>query len=257
MPSYAILGATGQTGQSLLNILSKLPDRQIHAYVRSKSKLERMSPDVCALPRVKIYEGDLNDSELIADCISGTQAVFLTAAQSDNMPGCRVACDSARILVTALGQLRFKDPTARLPRLVMLSSGTIDEHLSRDMPRFAHWMLFTAYSSVYKDLIEAEQYLRDRQDWISTTFIKPAGLVHDAQKGHQLSTEKQQSFLSFLDLAAGMIEVADAEGNQWDKKNVSVLPTGKNVKVEYMAPVYLAKGLLCHFLPSLYPYLRA
>ena len=256
MPSYAILGATGQTGQSLLKILSQSPENEIHTYVRSKAKLEKLSPNICALPNVSVCEGNLSDSDLIANCIASTQAVFLTAAQSENLPGCRVAIDTAHTVVAALEKLRSADPTARLPRLIVLSSATVDDHLSRHMPRFVHSMLLTAFSNVYNDLIEQEKYLRARKDWISCTFIKPGGLVHDQQRGHALSTESQQSFLSFLDLAAGMIEAADAEGDQWDMKNVSVVPTSNDRKVEWMVPIYMIRGILCHYFPSLYPYLR-
>ncbi len=253
MNSYAVLGATGNTGQSLLTILSQAPDKTIHAYCRSKSKLLRLSPHISSNENIKVYEGNLDDVSLIADCISGTKAVFMVVALSDNMPGCSIALDTARVVVSAMEKLRKDDPDARLPRAIVLSSASLDNHLCRDMPRFVHWMLFACASNVYKDLIQAEKYLRSKEDWISTTFIKPGGLVHDRQRGHELSTERQQTFLSFLDLAAGMVEVADTEGDKWDMRNVSVLPTSKDVKFEWMAPVYLVKGLFYHFFPSMAP----
>ncbi|KAI9843132.1 MAG: hypothetical protein M1837_006585 [Sclerophora amabilis] len=234
MPSYAVLGATINTGQSLMNVLLQSPDNEIHAYVHSESKLQRMSPDLCGLENVKIYQGSIQNSDVISECIAGTQAVFLAVAMSDNMPGCRVAQDTAQ---TVLRQPR------RPPVLRPAALG----------PRDA----LACASNVYKDLLDAEKYLRAREDWISFTFIKPGGLVHDAQKGHELSTEIQQSFLSFLDLAAGMVEVADTEGDRWDMKNVSVPPTAPDVKFEWWAPVNLVKGLLCHFFPSAYPYLKS
>lgn len=252
MPSYAVLGATGNTGQSLLTVLSQSPDKEIHAYCRSKSKLLRLSPEVSTNSRIKVYEGKLEDVSLIADCISGTRAVFMAVAMSDNVPGCTISQDTARIVVAAMEKLREADPDARLPRVIVLSSASIDKHLSRDIPHFAHWMLLTCASHVYKDLMEAEKFLRSKEDWISTTFIKPGGLVHDKQKGHELSTERQQTFLSFLDLAGGMVEVADTEDDRWDMKNVSVLPKAKDVKIEWKAAYYLFRGLLFHFFPSTY-----
>jgi hypothetical protein len=118
-------------------------------------------------------------------------------------------------------------------------------------------MLLAGASNVYADLIKAEEYLRSQDSWIASTFVKPGGLVHDKQKGHELSTERQQTFLSFLDLAAGMVEVADTEGDKWDMKNVSVLPTARDVKFEWMAPINLVKGLLCHFFTSTYRWLKS
>lgn len=87
--------------------------------------------------------------------------------------------------------------------------------------------------------------------------IKPGGLVHDAQKGHELSTERQQTFLSFLDLAAGMVEAGQAEDGKWDMKDVSVVPTAKDVKIEWRVPYFVAQGLLLHFFPWMWPYIRS
>jgi putative NADH-flavin reductase len=257
MPSYAVLGATGNTGQSLLNVLSQSPDNEIHAYVRSKSKMLRLSPELSAAQNVRIFEGDLDDVSLISECISGTTAVFMAVAVSDNVPGCTIAQDTAHVVVAAMEKLRSRDPDVKLPRIIVLSSASLDDYLCRDLPHFVHWMLFTCCSNVYADLIKAEQYLRSQESWITSTFIKPGGLVHDDQKGHMLSTETQQTFLSFLDLAAGMVEVADTEGDKWDMKNVSVLPTAKDVKFEWMAPINLVKGLLCHFFSSAYLFLKS
>lgn len=110
-------------------------------------------------------------------------------------------------------------------------------------------------SFVYDDLRVAEKFLREYEDYISMTFIKPGGLVHDAQKGHQLSMERQQTPLGWLDLAAGMVEVADAEVDVLDMKNVSVLPNATDVKFPWQAPFVLAQGLLVRFFPFMYPYL--
>ncbi|GAB7355637.1 hypothetical protein MBLNU459_g6357t2 [Dothideomycetes sp. NU459] len=253
MPSYAVLGATGNTGQCLLQVLSQSPENHVRAYCRSKAKLQRLSPDICSNEKFKVYEGDLEDGALIAECISGTRAVFLAVAASENMPGCKIAQDTARVVVAALDTLDTTEtPQQPPPRLVVLSSASLVDHLCRDLPRFVHRMLLTAMSHVYGDLRAAETFLRSKSDRISSTFVKPGGLSFDEQRGHQLSTERQQTFVSFMDVAAGMVEVAEAEGDKWDMQNVSVLPTSKNVKFEFMAVVWLSRGLLFHFFPSLY-----
>lgn len=83
----------------------------------------------------------------------------------------------------------------------------------------------------------------------------PGGLTHDVQKGHELSAERQQTFISFLDLAAGMVEVADADA-RWEGKHVSVVLKGdRKARFEWWAPVVLGKGLLCHVCPWLYEWL--
>jgi uncharacterized protein YbjT (DUF2867 family) len=111
MPTYAVLGATGNTGQSLLQVLTQSSTNRIHAYCRSKAKLEHLQPDIIASPNVKVFEGNLNDTETIRDCIKDTHAVFLAVAVSGNVPGNTIAQDTARVVITALQQLQTSAPT--------------------------------------------------------------------------------------------------------------------------------------------------
>ena len=65
--------------------------------------------------------------------------------------------------------------------------------------------------------------------------------MEDEQKGHVLTMDNVKAFLSYPDLAAGMIEVAESGSYDW--KQVGVSPTGKNVKIEYV--VFPNPILLC------------
>jgi len=255
MPSYAVLGATGNVGSALLEVLLKTPDAEVRAYVRSKAKLLRMRPDLADNDRVRIHEGGIDDIARVTDCISDTKAVFLAVGLSENVPYCTIMQDTAHSVLSAMKQLRAQDTHCRHPRLVVLSSASLDAHLCRDLPRFAHSVLLMGSSWIYADLRAAEELLRSQEHWVKAVFVKPAGLVHDRQQGHKLSTDRQQTFLSFLDLAGGMVEVAEEDDDYWEMKNVSVLPTAKDVKIEWWVPWYMAKGLLFHFCPGLYPYL--
>ncbi|TKA81842.1 hypothetical protein B0A49_01072 [Cryomyces minteri] len=256
MPSYAVLGGTGNTGLSLLTILSTSPEIQINVYVRSRAKLLRLRPEVASNQNITVYEGDMHEVPLIRACIAGTRAVFAVVAAGDNAPGTSIARESAHVIVSTMDELRTQDSSAPLPRVVFLSSASLSPHLCQNIPGFVQWLLHTACSNVYADLAAAEAYLRTQQSWMNVTFIQPGGLVHDAQKGHVLSVERQKTFLSFLDLAAGMVEVADTEGEQFDWVGVSVLPTAKDVKTEWMVPVTLMKGILVHFFPWMYRFLK-
>jgi hypothetical protein len=69
-------------------------------------------------------------------------------------------------------------------------------------------------SYIYADLGVAEIIVRKEEGWLSSAFVMPGGIVHDVQKGHELSTTRQQTFVSFLDVAAG-VQCAD-EGERWD-----------------------------------------
>jgi uncharacterized protein YbjT (DUF2867 family) len=102
MPSYAILGATGNVGGAVLKVLLQSLDAQIHAYCRSKQKLAKLSPEILDNKRVQIFKGTLEESELLANCLRGTRAVFLAIAQSGNKPGNTIAIDTARQVISAL-----------------------------------------------------------------------------------------------------------------------------------------------------------
>jgi oxidoreductase AflX len=251
-PTYALLGATGQVGQSLLTILYDSPSQPtIHALVRSSAKLEQLNPEATASSRLKTFTSASVDADIptLAACISGTRAVFLAVALTQNDPACRIAQDTAEAVIAAITLL--KQQARPVPgKLVMLSSAETEMRLCGDIPWLIRHILFAANSYIYRDLMAAEQYLRSQADLVSTTFMKPGGLSHDRQTTHELNTERQQTFISFLDLAAGMVEVAESEDGTWDMKSVSVLASGQ-AKPAYENAPKLLQGLILHFFPWL------
>jgi hypothetical protein len=127
-----------------------------------------------------------------------------------------------------------------------------------DLPSAFVPIMHAAASWVYADLRLAETHLRTHAPSnLELIFIKPGGLVHDKPVGHRLSTKRQQTFLSFADLGAGMVEAADSPAGRWAeaKGNVSVVPAGEGTRVEWYVPWFLVKGCLFHFWPGLWPYL--
>ncbi|KAH0284075.1 monooxygenase/oxidase [Aureobasidium namibiae CBS 147.97] len=254
MPTYAVLGATGNTGQSLLKVLTQTPANKIHAYCRSAAKLGRLQPDAIANPNVKVFEGGLNDTKVIRDCIKDTHAVFLAVAVSGNVPGNTIAQDTARVVIAAMRELRDTDTTIKLPKLIVLSSAAIDSVFSKDIPRLALNLLLCAESNIYNDLIAAERLLRNEQSWLSVTFVKPGALTIDVQKGHKLTMQAPRGVVSFMDLAAAMVEVADA-GDEYEWKAVSVNPVASDVAFPWQNVPSLVKGLLYHFFPWAYAWL--
>ena len=214
-----------------------------------------MSPNICSSPNVTIFEGNISNIDVLRKCITGTRAVFLAVAASVTAPGTRTAQDQAEAVVSALDAMRKQSPDTKLPTLIMLSSSETDAKFSESIPWPIRNILFASNYYIYIDLIEAEKYLRARDDWISTVFMKPGGLSNDVRRGHILSTETQQTFLSYSDLAAGMVEVAEEGDGRFDGKNVSVLSQGK-AKIEWSALLVLARGLLVYLFPWLYRYLQ-
>ena len=282
MATYAILGATGNCGTALIENLLRTEDAKVNAYCRNKDKLIQKVPQVDNSDndndkRVRIYEGSIYDIDLLADCIRGTRAVFHVVATNDNIPGCHVSLDTARSLVSALGKLKTRprktttkykktadddgddeeeEEATEIPKVVLLSSATIDDHLSRHMPWWFRPILRTSASHVYADLRRAEALLRAEHDWVRTIFVKPGGLSVDKQRGHALNLDHDESFVSYLDLAAGMIEAADAPGGRFDGRNVCVVNrNGGGARFPPGTPVCILAGLARHFFPFLHAYL--
>ncbi|KAK1751362.1 NAD-dependent epimerase/ dehydratase [Echria macrotheca] len=256
MPAYAVLGATGNTGTALIRLLLQSPDNQIHAFCRDKAKLARLLPEAVPHPNVQVYEGSITDVPLIGSAIRGTRAVFLVTSTNDNVPGFRVGQDVALSVLQALREdAKLGGPSAALPKLILLSSATLDDVLSSGTPRLLRRILLWSASNVYEDLRRTEAILRAEEDWVTTIYIKPGALSVDIQRGHALSLTEESSPLSYLDLAAGMIEAADDGEGKWDYRNVGVINTNGRAKFPQGTVLCIITGLLRHFFPSLHPHL--
>lgn len=257
MPSYAVLGSTGNCGTALIQNLLQSPNNSINAYCRNQVKLERLLPEVRGNKRIRILAGSINDVNLVADCIRGTKAVFIVVTTNDNIPGCRLSQGSAISIISALQKIKNEPAAAPLPKLVLLSSATIDDHLARHMPPWFRPIMLTAASAVYRDLRLAEAYLRYHEDLVSTIYIKPGGLSLDVSRGHQLSFDEEESFISYLDLSAAMIEAANDEKGTYEGRNVSVVNARRGVGARFPpgTPVCILMGLVRHFFPWLHSYL--
>jgi oxidoreductase AflX len=257
MATYAVLGATGATGSAVIDALLRDPSKQVHAFCRSKQKLTSQRGELSSDDRIKVFEGHLSDVDVLAACLRDTRAAFLACGVSENLPNTTVAQDQARGVVAALSRLRDEHSDAKLPLVVVLSSSNVSPELCRDIPWLARAVLLRGASNIYADLRAAEAFLRGCA-WVRQVYVKPGGLVVDAPRGHVLSTERQQTFLSYADLGGGMVEIADEEDpDRWDGRNVSVVPARPGTRIEWRVPWFMAQGLLCHYLPGVYIWLRS
>ncbi|EOA85729.1 hypothetical protein ACJQWK_07843 [Exserohilum turcicum] len=258
MPTYAILGSTGNCGTALIQNLLRSPDNKIHAYCRNVAKLHRLIPEVIENKNVQVFAGSITDVDLMEECVRGTDAIFMVATTNDNLPGCCVSQDSAATAIAALKNIKAKAlPGYKLPTLVLLSSATLDPYLSRNMPSWFRPIMRTAASHVYGDLILAEKMMRAESSWLPSIFIKPAGLSPDISRGHRLTLDEEESFISYLDLSAGMIEaVQDPEG-RYHARNVGVVNAKRGVGARFPSgtPMCILMGLMRHFFPWMHPYL--
>ncbi len=249
MAAYAVLGSTGNTGTAIISHLLKRPSAKIHAFCRNKAKLLRLLPEVEGNSQVEIFEGGIQDIQLLASCVKDCRAVFLCITTNDNLPGCSLNQDCAAAVIRALESIK------QSPKVVLLSSATVDDTLSRHLPWILRQILFRSASNVYADLIAAEKLLRAQDSWLTSIFIKPGALSLDIQRGHALSFTEESSPISYLDLAAGMLEAVDDETELYINKNVSVINTNGNAKFPTGTPMCILMGLISHFFPSLHGYL--
>jgi len=264
MTTYAILGATGSCGSALIDNLLRVENARIHAYCRDQTKLARRFPGILTDKLVQVFEGSIDDVSLLTACLRDCHAVFLAVSINVNIPGCSMAQTTAATVLAALGRLREErrresgDAAVILPQLVLLSSASLNGKLSRNDPRPLHWILLQATSYVYEDLRVAEELLRAQSAWVTTIFIKPTRLSMDKQRGHALSLDEADGPLSYLDMAARMIEAIDDEHRRYDAQDVGVLNAAGSEKARFPAegPFRLLVNLLMHFSPFLSPYLR-
>jgi hypothetical protein len=152
-------------------------------------------------------------------------------------------------------QAETKAVTFQTPKLVLLSSASLDAQLSRNTPFFIHSLLMRSASHVYVDLVSAENILRAQSDWLTTVFVKPGGMSVDEQWGHAPSFTKEKSPLSCLNLAAGMIEAADDGEGRYDMRNVGVLYTHGPARFSRGAPWCMFLGVMRHYFPWLHAWL--
>ena len=251
MPTcYAVLGATGSTGGAILTLLLQHTDTKIHVYCRSKEKLLKQFPAIDDNRDVQIFNGDIEDTGLMASCLKGTRAAFHCVALGENKPGGSICMDTSKVIITALKEMRANDES--LPKLIVLSSSSTEHRFVKQIPKILESILYLAMSNVYDDLKVAETFLRSHQDLVSSSFVKPSALCHDTQKGHSLSLQNSRGPMSFLDLAAGMIEIAEDLDGKYDMQSVAVNPTAQDVAFPWDAPGCLFRGLIFHFFPGAY-----
>lgn len=162
------------------------------------------------------------------ECIRDTKAVFVMVTTNDNVLAWCVSLDSATSVMKALQALQASGHQM-LPRLVLLSSATIDEPLSRDMPSWTRCVLLASASRVYEDLRRTEAMLRLHADWLFVVFVKPA----DAARGHRLILDEEESSLGDMDLVAGMIAAVGDEKGQYRGRNVGVVNKTSRVGAKF------------------------
>lgn len=265
MPTYAILGATGSTGSSLLSYLLERPSSAsntpltVNVYARSLSKIPS---SYRSSPNAHFFTGDLSPSTL-KTCLTDTDVIFQCLAQNIAGPGCSIAQRAAHAIVEALESIRREAISAgekpKCPTVVLLSSASLNPTFSAEIPRILRWVLDRGNYYVYTDLRQAIFYLVEQAPWIPLIRAEPPALVHDMPRGFELREDSLRShtiFLSYDDLARGMVamvEGGDGGAERWIGKPVGICGMSKDVKKDVLPLIkYQLTGLLAYFLPSVW-----
>lgn len=251
--TYAILGATGQTGEQIVQTL--LPtEHHLNIYARSKQRLESAFPAIDKAPNVTLFIGDMTDTSLMGSCLADADVVLSAIAQNRNEPGCSIAQQTALALVNALDSRRS---SGDCPTVVFLAEAAIDPNnpdhrkLSR---RLFHWMIH----HVYTDLEKAIDFL-SLHNWIPLVVACPGALLHsDAHKVELINdTSRCSPMLSYADCARGMIMMGDRGSSDRSRYVGMVVDEGRPIKGNPAALLrYLIPNLMAMVCPPLWWYFK-
>jgi hypothetical protein len=179
----------------------------IHIYVRSLAKLEMLFPSLSNDRRVKVFEGSIKDQRMIQDCLAAASTIICTLGENENIPGVTALSDFARTTINALSTLQSMGEYSIKPRLIMLSSATMNPQFAAARPAFLHWMIRNAFDKPYNDLAKAQEMLLAVPKLLSVTLIQPNALVEERSTGCVVSTEFAYMACSYEDLAEGFVRV--------------------------------------------------
>ena len=223
LPTLALLGATGKTGREVLKVLlqRKHDFQQLRIYVRSKEKLLKLFPQLMADDRrVKIHEDQVTDQNTMQACLAGARVIIYTIGGYSYFPDDSLRT-SAESMVTALRELRARNTLAssggggggcdaewERPRVIFLSSSTLNTRFAAARPRVVDWLIQTAFQNGYNDLKRAVAAVRTDPSLLSVLFVQPAVLVEEASTGSYVSVEDVKLACSYEDLGAGFVELA-------------------------------------------------
>ncbi|KAK4701182.1 hypothetical protein P7C70_g5059, partial [Phenoliferia sp. Uapishka_3] len=248
MPTYAILGATGQTGSELVKLL--LPtSAHLNVYARNAARLEEKHPGLSAASNVTTFIGDLSNTVLLASCLADADVVLSTVAQNQNEPGCSIAQRTAQAIIEALEGRQDKCPT-----VVFLASFSVDPNNVKNQA-FGARCLHNVLHHVYTDL-EKSIVLLQSHPWIPLVVAAPGGLVHhDSTYTVELTSDTALAspLTGYADLARGMIDMGDA-GYKWKGEYVGmILNGGKAIEGNPLSLMrYLLPNMLAMVCPPLW-----
>ncbi len=280
MTTYALLGATGATGSSVLRCLLDDPApelRHINILVRSKTKLLQTFPRLTDPPatsklQIHIFEGDATSPAALMPCLTNASTILVCIGQNNSSGPTTLQTSTVTALVTSLSHLRSaaqqNESPYQPPTILHLRSASLNPWLASHTPRLVHKTVAFCLHHTYADLGAACALYPPAASagLLSYIFIDPP-TIHDplgtVPTGYQLlppseGKERQATALSYADLGAAMCEVAEraAEfaGQAVGVSATGVVKTGWRVLGGHLVGGFVGrvKGGVAKGLPLLY-----
>lgn len=249
--TIAILGGTGQTGREVVQCLLANSNIRLHIYVRSATKLKSLLPTIDSAKAVTIFEGKIQDTDLMTRCLSGVDTVIFTLGYNDNRPDVGIIENGAASVLAALGVLRNKGQLSHPMRLLLLSSCTWNPVLAGQRPRVIDWLIRHAFYHPYCDLLQGHSLFLGSPSLVKLTLVQPPAIMEDEPSGYELSTDSIRLACTYQDLAAGFVAVATSKDYEGvDAIGVSSKAGDKFVK--YLPTIFykISKGLMAMYIPG-------
>lgn len=267
MPSYALLGATGATGSSVLRHLlySGSPsDLTVNVLVRSKSKLLAAFPGLdkprpsarATIPTIRIFEGDSTNPDVLCAVLQDASLVFMCVAQNGSPMGTTLVQNTAAALIEA--RRREAQPRGELT-VIQLRSASLNPVLAVQVPRFVHRIVCFCLAAGYADLRWAcVLYEAAATEGLLQYVLVDPPTLHDAggtrTTGYRLidttdmedrEKQRQAICLSYADLGVAMCEIA-SRADKLHGQGVGVTATGPVRQTWVVLAGFLLQGGLGH-----------
>ncbi|XP_034450675.1 flavin reductase (NADPH)-like isoform X2 [Hippoglossus hippoglossus] len=213
----AVLGATGQTGQFLVNQALQ-QGHTVTAVVRNPGKLP-IHHDNLKVVEADIFSADsltshFKGQDVIMSCLGFPTSIFSSVSGYTQ---------SMQAMVSAMRE-------ARVNRIITMTSWYTEPNSGTNSPYLIRFLLLPMIRSVLTNMYEMEQFLQDTKD-VTWTVVRPPGLknlpasaqeflTHEGYFVPQSSGQAAGGAVGRGDVARFMLSLVSS--NAWVKRGVAI-----------------------------------
>ncbi|XP_047197452.1 flavin reductase (NADPH)-like isoform X2 [Hippoglossus stenolepis] len=213
----AVLGATGQTGQFLVNQALQ-QGHTVTAVVRNPGKLP-IHHDNLKVVEADIFSADsltshFKGQDVIMSCLGFPTSIFSSVSGYTQ---------SMQAMVSAMRE-------ARVNRIITMTSWYTEPNSGTNSPYLIRFLLLPMIRSVLTNMYEMEQFLQDTKD-VTWTVVRPPGLknlpasaqeflTHEGYFVPQSSGQSAGGAVGRGDVARFMLSLVSS--NAWVKRGVAI-----------------------------------